>query len=435
MRNTILSRVAKPQTTDATPVRRISLEEEIQANVDQIEAVAEMEKTGDEINHAEDAIAVLEELAVIVNEIDKPTPTESALIQLTGDALAAGTDADPNELTPSMEDENGTKTFKEKASDVIRKIIEAVRAAIRKIGEMVKKFTTSTNTVILGKAQRSKELREMLRGVKLQAPIQVQVSGSKLFDKDMNVTEVTNRLKETFKALEQYQNFMKKTENSVQSNMKDNVKALKDLSEGRETNYSIGIVPVIGKATGEKKKLRDINVATYDFEIPNTGLHILNYGTTGSVKIKDMDDMSAFVTETTMEFMHDIILEDRDTSEVKTVTINSAADLEAGLAVVDASLKSLLDINKSLEDAVKGSEEALKLIEQESESMIKMMKEENASIVGSPEKTISSVTNFLRKVVQRFSASSSRLVKVAGSLEATYLTLTAEAIQVIPQTK
>lgn len=403
------------------PTRFISLEEEIQANIEQTQAVAEVEKTASEIQHAEDAAAVLEDLATVVDKIDEPSPTESALIQITGDALAAGTDADPADLTPSMEDEGGAKNFGQRAKETIKRIIEAIKAAFRRMWEWVKKFFTSTNSVIDAKAQRSKELREKLRKVKFDKPVEMNVKASKLFNKDLKGNEVADRLKETFKAIQQYNAFVDKINKCMVADNKAVVKLAAQAAEGKKVKIPAPSMPGLGKSTGQKKDLHGLTFEEHVFEIPHTGQKLMSYKASGSFEVDNINDLSAYLREVGPELMNQVEAEEPEAEGERKVTISSASELEAGLAVADASFEEIKKINETFTDGMRAAEAALSAIENEASAMTIDKEDEGAGL-------LSSMTAMLQKASQCMSTSSMRVVKATGDLESAYLALTAQAI-------
>lgn len=408
------------QTSPAV-TRHISLEEEIQANIEQTEAVAEVDKTSAEIAHAEDAAAVLEDLATVVEKIEQPSPTESALIQITGDALAAGTDADPADLTPSMEDEGGAKKFGERAKDTIKRIMEAIKAAFRRMWEWVKKFFTSTNSVIDAKAQRSNELRQKLSKVKFDKPVEIKLKHSKLVDKDMKVTEVTSRLKETFKALQQFGDLIKKLDRGAIETNKQFQKIGSELAAGKKVKVPAPNSPVLGKSTGQKKDVEGMIFEEYSFELPYTGLRLLTYKPTGSIEMSTFDQLDAWIRGIGSEVMNKVELEEVQGEGEHTITINSASELQAGLAVADASLEELKTMSKEFTESLQKIEADLRSTE-EAVGDLSFDKDSDGA------RHLSALAGVMQRTGQSLSTSSMRVIKAVGEMESVYLALTAQAL-------
>lgn len=207
--------ILKTATQKQTSLRHISLEEEIQAHVDMVEAQGQIEKSTAEIDHAEDAISALEDLALVCDKIEEPTKTEAALIQITGNALAAGTDVDPANFTPSMEDDDGAKGFVQKTKDAIRRIIEAIKAALTRMWNWVKSFFTNCNLTLDARAKRAKTLQESLKKIKARGEISIEVSKGSLFQKDTSGAEVLKMFNEEQKELTTYRDFCKKIMDNI----------------------------------------------------------------------------------------------------------------------------------------------------------------------------------------------------------------------------
>lgn len=155
MRNAIFQEV--PVVTH----RNISLEEEIQANVGMVDALSDIERTTSEIAHAEDVIAVLEDLAVVATDIKEASPQEAALLQIAGDALVAGTGAEASALTPAMEEgAEGMKNFGTKAKEAIKKIWEAIKVAFAKLLGQATKFFSNGRVAFQARKAQTEVLRK-----------------------------------------------------------------------------------------------------------------------------------------------------------------------------------------------------------------------------------------------------------------------------------
>jgi hypothetical protein len=158
MRNTIFNNAA---IAAARP--QISLEEEIQANVAMVDAMADIERTTGEIAHAEDVIAALEDLAVVATSIKEASPHEAALMQIAGDALVAGTGAEASALTPAMEEgAEGVKNFSAKAKETIKKIWEAIKAAFGKLLDRARKFFGHGRVALQARKAQTVALRKRI---------------------------------------------------------------------------------------------------------------------------------------------------------------------------------------------------------------------------------------------------------------------------------
>lgn len=144
------------------PVETADPEERLQREVQTAQGLVEIEHVSTSLGHATGLIQALEDLEAVASHIDKPTPTEAALLQIAGNAVVAGADADPRQITPAMEDNSDTSDRK----GVIRRIVDKVMEMLRKFYEWVKKFVK--NMVYGGRLQDQnvERLKTSLKEVK-----------------------------------------------------------------------------------------------------------------------------------------------------------------------------------------------------------------------------------------------------------------------------
>ena len=364
MRNSIFKQALK--TT-----RHISLEEEIQANVDVVNATNEIELLGSEIDHSQDVASVLEDLAVVADNIETPTPAESALFQLAGDAMVAGTGAEASALTPAMEEGGeGLKGFAQKAKETIKKIWEAIKAAFKKAFEWIKKLFTSSRTAIEGRAQRSKELREKLAKVKWEGPLTVWVHGSSLFDKNMTGAQAVKKLHDAFKELQNYEKLIEAQASDTTTNAESSRIVGSKLAKGekgvsvvtKNTNPKLGVAK--GSIELKEKANSGLKAPRYQYDMTNLGLQLKYVSLSGSTRVDSIDECFAALSElnssdvmTEIEFVGTAA--GGEGSKDFEVKIGSLKELSDGFAAVDAITDGLEKIVQTCEEGTATMETAL----------------------------------------------------------------------------
>lgn len=143
-------------------VPAISLEEEIQANVDVADALNGMQAISDTLPTTTSLAQAISDLDVVAGQLgnlaDLP-PSTTALLQVTGQAIVAGTDADASELTPALED----ATDKSDRRGIIRRIIDNVLAMVKKFWNWLKKFFEASTVLAAQEESKMDKLKERLQ--------------------------------------------------------------------------------------------------------------------------------------------------------------------------------------------------------------------------------------------------------------------------------
>lgn len=130
------------------------------------EGLIEINKIGKSLGQAGELISALESLDTVINTIEKPTPTEAALIQAVGDAIVSGTDVDPAFVTPAMESEVDSSDRR----GLIRRIVDKALELIRRFVDWLK--TTSRN-ILAGGVLQDERVNKMKKAISEVKPVKI----------------------------------------------------------------------------------------------------------------------------------------------------------------------------------------------------------------------------------------------------------------------
>lgn len=153
---------------EAAPVGQtlglLSLEEEAVV-VD--EAAVDNQEIAEDLAEAERTLEVsdsLEDLAVVAQDIEEATPTETALIENAAQMAVAGTDVEPEQVVPAMESFIGKRIAVEGIRDQAKKIWENIQRVLKAIWERIMNFFR-VNVVIPTLRARLEGLKKGLEGL------------------------------------------------------------------------------------------------------------------------------------------------------------------------------------------------------------------------------------------------------------------------------
>jgi hypothetical protein len=143
-------------------VPALSLEEEIQANVEMAEAIHGLRVVGDTLPTTTGLVQAINDLDVVAGQLGDlstlPAST-AALLQVTGQAIVAGTDADATQLAPALEDASD----KSDRRGVIRRIIDNILAMVKKFWNWLKSFFKASATLAANEEAKMDALKQRLQ--------------------------------------------------------------------------------------------------------------------------------------------------------------------------------------------------------------------------------------------------------------------------------
>lgn len=183
----------------------ISLEEE-QLLLD--ESAADAAGTESDLKEAERIIEVsdaLEDLAVIADGIEEATPAEVALLETAGDMAVAGTDVEPEEVVPAMEQYQGRRIATEGIRETAQTIWRSIQEFLKNIWKKIESFFYKIFGTIPALRKRLKELQKRVEaksGTGIEEKKVTLSSGLTALSVDYKVVKTGAELKSAAHAME-----------------------------------------------------------------------------------------------------------------------------------------------------------------------------------------------------------------------------------------
>lgn len=151
------SRVALESAVEELPL--VSMEEQEILISEAHQYLNESEEQLNDAERLEETATALEDVVMAADQIEEATPSDLIMIEAASRLAVAGSDIDPEEITPSLEQFHGTRVSMEGVRRMISAIWEAIRTAVKRVYEKIEGFFYK----ILGTIPRLKKSIEAVR--------------------------------------------------------------------------------------------------------------------------------------------------------------------------------------------------------------------------------------------------------------------------------
>lgn len=413
----------------------IGLEHELDAHVQMSEILLDISQQEQQVDKSLQVVQALEEFQEVVQCIEQPSIREAALIQVFGDALVSGTDADPNELTPSMEDVNGSGVLN-RAAQAVAKIIKYIKEAIAKMVKSLLAFFGFGRTAVQNQEARADKLDKKLKDMPTKLdPNSINMTASFLINQNLTAAQLRERVEETLSKLtgaRRISQYVVHINTDIAGSVGKAVEAFLKKEEPQK-GYRIDAVrtdtPGLGKKIGSKtlKSLQG-TIETWMYPIANTG-GAIQYCTVrfsaGRVK-----DFGAFIDElgeaAPPVWVNDDDQNhgDKDSYEIKF----------SGKEDIEATIEAALNLCKKIDASIKEAETILQREEALAEELTAKLKlAEQTQGAQQVARLANMNLNVCLRAIQAAKKNVAKLTSVSLTLNSYLITASEKAVNAKPQ--